>query len=80
MIIRTKRKRSHIRTVENAIYHLKYDLLNDALNAHQIEFLDKNPEKMTAKEIAKLVEYGKKMSDKAQKVVKYNKYLSILKF
>jgi hypothetical protein len=77
MIFRTKRKRLHIRTVEDAVYHLRYDLLNDALNLHRMDILEGESKDI---EKDKLLEVLRKMKSKSDKIIRYNKYLNILRF
>jgi hypothetical protein len=67
MILSTRKSR-HLRYLDNSIYELRYELLNDAIklrNNMGRDDLDRHIVKMTIK---------------SKKLIKYNKYLRLLRF
>ena len=67
-MIFSRRKIRHVNYLDNSIYKLRYELLNDAIklrNNMGRDDLDRHIVKMTIK---------------SKKLIKYNKYLRLLRF
>ena len=67
MILSTRKNR-HLRYLDNSIYELRYELLNDAITLRK---------KMGRDDLERHII---KMTIKSEKLIKYNKYLKLLRF
>ena len=67
-MIFSRRKIRHVKYLDNSIYELRYELLNDAIKLRNNMGRDD------------LERHIVKMTIKSKKLIKYNKYLRLLKF
>lgn len=67
-MIFSRRKIRHVNYLDNSIYRLRYELLNDAIKLRNNMGRDD------------LERHIVKMTIKSKKLIKYNKYLRLLRF
>lgn len=67
-MIFSSRKSRHLRYLDNSIYELRYELLNDAIKLRKTMGRDD------------LHQHVASMTRKSSRLIKYNKYLRLLRF